>query len=163
MFTSGSFIELIAQCKWFSIIQFAKVFWLLCKWLMVLEEKFWKEIRGVYNQRVPWVQIMIDRHQGSRNRALGCVLQIIHPQNWLLFDKCTIYETTTKRNHSLKKLPVSLRCCWADRDFFVFCSNSLDPPDPDLCRFFAFSGHAKLLSRELPKNIIGRYLFSHFN
>ena len=47
-------------------------------------------------------------------------------------------------------IPVSLRCWWAERDFLVFCSNSLDPPEPERCRFFAFRGHAKLLSNELP-------------
>ena len=131
---------------------------------MALGEKFWKEIRGGYNQEVAWVQIMTDcraRHRASRNRAPGCrVSQIIHPQNWPLWDKCTIYESDSGRQKELThwgKLPVSLRCCWADSDFFVFCSNSFDPPDPDLWRFFAFSGHAKLLSRELPENIVGWY------
>ena len=117
---------------------------------MALAEKFWKEIRAV-----PWVQIMIDgggaSHRVSRNR----LSQII--QNWPLCDKCTIYE------EKKKKVPVSLRCCWADSDFFVFCSNSLEPPDPDLWRFFAFSGHAKLLSRELPGDTIRWFPFSHLN
>ena len=59
---------------------------------MVLGEKFWKEIRGEYNQQVPRVQIMMDcgaSHRVSTNR----LLQIIHPQNWPLCDKCTIYES----------------------------------------------------------------------
>ena len=40
---------------------------------MALVEKFWKEIRALYNQEVPWVQIMIDcgaSHRVSRNRLL---------------------------------------------------------------------------------------------
>ena len=74
-----------------------------------------------------------------------------------------VRQSTIEGTHSLRKLPVSLRCCWADSDFFVFCSNSFDPPDPDLWRFFAFSGHAKLLSRELPENILGWYPPPHFH
>ena len=65
-----------------------------------MAEKFRKEIRWVYNQRMPWLQIMTEAGlqkvgRLGRDRASGRqASQIIYPQNWLVGDKCTIYEPT---------------------------------------------------------------------
>ena len=65
-----------------------------------MAEKFRKEIRWVYNQRMPWLQIMTEARlqkvgRLGRDRASGRqASQIIYPQNWLVGDKCTIYEPT---------------------------------------------------------------------
>ena len=52
----------------------------------------------------------------------------------------------TNRRYS----PPSLFFCEELSDFFLCSLRSQDPPDPDLCLFFVFSGHEKFFSSEPP-------------
>ena len=123
-----------------------------------MAEKFRKEIRWVYNQRMPWLQIMTEaglQKVGRLGRDGASGLANNLPSKLARRGQVHNLRANNKWTESILRewmcyLPVSLRCWWAERDFLVFCSNSLDPPEPERCRFFAFRGHAKLLSNELP-------------